>query len=127
MSLTGLPSAPQDQEHALLAAPRRDVAVTTVVVLLTATLFAAVANHTALTHIQRLDDGWLRLMISGRSAPLTATAMVFNVLGLVYITLPVRIAIAVFLAMRPPMVAHGRVHCGRRNVRDNDRHAERNL
>ncbi len=39
-------------------------------------------------------------MISSRSAPLTAIAMVLNVLGLVYITLPKRIAIAVFLAVR---------------------------
>jgi undecaprenyl-diphosphatase len=100
MSLMSRLSAPRDQEHALLAAPKRDTAVTAVVVLLTATVFAAVANHVALTYIQRLDDDWLRLMISSRSAPLTAIAMVLNVLGLVYITLPVRIAIAVFLAMQ---------------------------
>jgi membrane-associated phospholipid phosphatase len=100
MSLMSRLSAPQDQEPALLAAPGRDTAVTAVVVLATATVFAAVANHDSLAYIQRLDDDWLRLMISGRSAPLTATAMVFNVLGLVYITLPVRIAIAVYLAVR---------------------------
>jgi membrane-associated phospholipid phosphatase len=93
-------AAPRDPEHALLSAPRRDIAVTVVVSLLTVTLFAAVADHTALTHIQRIDDDWLRLMTSSRSAPLTATAMVFNVLGLVYVTLPVRIAIAVYLAVR---------------------------
>jgi membrane-associated phospholipid phosphatase len=39
-------------------------------------------------------------MISSRSAALTAIAMLFNVLGLVYITLPVRIAIAAYLALR---------------------------
>ena len=39
-------------------------------------------------------------MISGRSAPVTAIAKVFNLLGLVYVTLPVRIAIAGFLALR---------------------------
>ena len=39
-------------------------------------------------------------MISGRTAPVTAIAKVFNVLGLVYVTLPVRIAIAGFLALR---------------------------
>jgi len=76
------------------------MAVTAIVVLLTALLFAAVADHSALGHIQRLDDAWLRLMISSRSAALTAIAMLFNVLGLVYITLPVRIAIAVYLALR---------------------------
>ncbi|HTQ93593.1 MAG TPA: phosphatase PAP2 family protein, partial [Streptosporangiaceae bacterium] len=50
--------------------------------------------------IQRADDAWLRLMISGRAAPVTAVAKVFNWLGLVYVTLPVRIAIAGFLALR---------------------------
>jgi membrane-associated phospholipid phosphatase len=39
-------------------------------------------------------------MISGRTPPLTATAKVFNVLGLVYVTLPVRIALAGYLAVR---------------------------
>jgi undecaprenyl-diphosphatase len=39
-------------------------------------------------------------MVSGRSAPLTATAKLFNLLGLVYVTLPVRIAIAGLLALR---------------------------
>ena len=67
---------------------------------LTAAAFAAVADHGVLAHIQRLDDAWLRLMISGRSAPVTAVAKVFNWLGLVYVTLPVRVAIAGFLALR---------------------------
>jgi undecaprenyl-diphosphatase len=39
-------------------------------------------------------------MVSGRTAPVTAVAKVFNWLGLVYVTLPVRIAIAGFLALR---------------------------
>jgi undecaprenyl-diphosphatase len=39
-------------------------------------------------------------MISARDTPLTVTAKVFNVLGLVYVTLPVRIAIAGYLAFR---------------------------
>jgi hypothetical protein len=39
-------------------------------------------------------------MISSRSGPVTAVAMFLNGLGLVYITLPVRIAIAGFLALR---------------------------
>ena len=39
-------------------------------------------------------------MISGRAAPVTVVAKVFNWLGLVYVTLPVRIAIAGFLALR---------------------------
>lgn len=95
-----LPAAAEGPEPALLAAPRRDAAVTAAVLALTALVFAAVADHGVLAHIQRLDDTWLRVMISGRSAPVTAVAKFFNVLGLVYVTLPVRIAIAGFLALR---------------------------
>lgn len=93
-------SRPEGPEQALLAAPGRDTAATAVVVALTAVVFAAVADHGLLVHIQRLDDAWLRLMISGRSAPVTAVAKFLNVLGLVYVTLPVRIVIAGFLALR---------------------------
>ncbi len=84
----------------LLAAPGRDFTVTAVVVLLTAVVFAAVADRSAVTQIQRVDDAWLRVMTSSRSGPLTAIAMLFNVLGLIYVTLPVRIAIAIFLGWR---------------------------
>ncbi len=100
MSRMSRPAAAEGPEPALLAAPRRDAAVTATVLALTAVVFAAVADHGVLAHIQRLDDSWLRVMVSGRSAPVTAVAKFFNVLGLVYVTLPVRIAIAGFLALR---------------------------
>ena len=87
-------------EELVLAAPLRDTAVTAAALALTALAFALVADHGILAHIQRADDAWLRLMISGRAAPVTAVAKVFNWLGLVYVTLPVRIAIAGFLAWR---------------------------
>ena len=87
-------------EEPVLAAPGRDVAVTAVVLALTAVVFALVADHGVLAHIQRADDAWLRLMVSGRSAPVTAIAKFFNLLGLVYVTLPVRIVIAGWLALR---------------------------
>ena len=87
-------------EEPVLAAPKRDAVVTAAVLALTAVAFAVVADHGILAHIQRADDAWLRLMISGRMAPVTAVAKVFNWLGLVYVTLPVRIAIAGFLALR---------------------------
>jgi membrane-associated phospholipid phosphatase len=93
-------AAPGREEHLLLAAPGRDATVTAVVVLLTAAVFAAVGDHGTLASIQRQDDAWLRLMISARDAPLTAVAKFFSILGLVYVTLPVRIAIAGFLALR---------------------------
>ena len=94
------PGAARRAEPALIAAPGRDAAITAVVVALTACAFAAAGDHQTLATVQRLDDAWLRLMISGRAAPLTAIAKVFNVVGHEYVTLPVRIAIAGLLALR---------------------------
>ena len=88
------------EEHPLLASPRRAALLTAGVVALTAVVFALVAGHDTLARIQRVDDAWLRLMVSGRTPPLTVIAKIFNVLGLVYVTLPVRIAVAGFLALR---------------------------
>jgi membrane-associated phospholipid phosphatase len=88
------------QEHALLSNPRRTALLTAGVMALTTVVFALVARHGTLAGIQRLDNAWLRLMISGRTPALTAIAKIFNVLGLVYVTLPVRIAVAGFLALR---------------------------
>ncbi len=103
----GMSRVSRTEGQELLVAPERGTAVsaavlalTVVVLALTAAVFAAVADHGLLAHIQRLDDAWLRLMISGRSAPVTAVAKVLNVLGLVYVTLPVRIVIAGYLALR---------------------------
>jgi undecaprenyl-diphosphatase len=93
-------AVPGPERPALLAAPGRAAALTAVVVVLTVGIFAAVGDHGTLTGIQRLDDAWLRLMVSGRTVPLTAVAKVFNLLGLVYITLPARIAVAGFLALK---------------------------
>jgi undecaprenyl-diphosphatase len=88
-------------ERSALLAPRgRDAVLGAVMAVLTVGLYAAVADHGTLASIQRLDDAWLRLMISGQAPPLTAIAKVFNILGLVYVTLPVRIAVAGFLALR---------------------------
>jgi undecaprenyl-diphosphatase len=88
------------QEDALLGRPGQAAFLTAGVLAVTAVVFALVADHGVLTRIQRLDDAWLRLMVSGRTPPLTAIAKVFNVLGLVYVTLPVRIILAGFLALR---------------------------
>ena len=87
-------------EHLLVASLGRDIAVTAIALTLTTVVFAAVAEQGVLAHIQHVDDAWLRLMVSSRSGPVTAIAKFFNVLGLVYVTLPVRIAIAGFLALR---------------------------
>ena len=94
------PATARPQEEALLGRPRRAALLTAGVLALTAVVFALVADHGTLARIQRLDDAWLRLMISGRASPLTAIAKVFNVLGLVYVTLPVRILLAGSLVLR---------------------------
>jgi membrane-associated phospholipid phosphatase len=94
------PATARPREDALLARPRQAALLTAGVVAVTAVVFALAAGHGALARIQRVDDAWLRLMISGRAPPLTAIAKVFNVLGLVYVTLPVRLALAGFLALR---------------------------
>ena len=94
------PAVAGPERHALLAAPGRDAALTAIVVALTVGVLAAVGHRGTLTSIQRLDDAWLRLMTSGRTAPLIAIAKVFNLLGLVYVTLPARIAVAGFLALQ---------------------------
>ena len=93
-------AAPGPQEPLILAAPRRTAAIAAVISAVTAVVFAVAANRGALGHVQRLDDSWLRLMVSMRDPPVTVVAKVFNVLGLVYVTLPVRIAIAGYLAFR---------------------------
>jgi len=88
------------REEQLLAEPGQAAVIAAVAAVLAAGLFAAVGDHALLIRIQRLDNAWLRLMMSGRAEPLTAIAKVFNILGLVYVTLPVRIAVAGFLAVR---------------------------
>ena len=94
------PAAARREEHLLLAYPGRDIAVTAVTVVLTAAIFAAVASQGVLAHIQHLDESWLRLMFTHRSGPVTTLAKVLNFLGLVSVTLPVRIVIAGYLALR---------------------------
>ena len=84
MSRMSWRAVPGPEGPALLAARGRDAALGTVVVVLTVGVFAAVGDHGTLTSIQRLDDAWLRLMISGQAPPFTAIAKVFNILGLVY-------------------------------------------
>jgi membrane-associated phospholipid phosphatase len=93
-------AVPGPEEPLILAAPRRDTAIAVVISAVTAVVFAVAANHAALSHIQRLDDSWLRLMVSIRNPPVTVIAKIFNILGLVYVTLPIRLAIAGYLALR---------------------------
>jgi undecaprenyl-diphosphatase len=90
----------QREEEAVLTSPWRAAVATAGVVALTAVVFVLVAVHGTLSLIKQMDDAWLRLMISGRTQSLTGVAKVFNVIGLVYVTLPVWIALVGFLATR---------------------------
>ena len=57
------------EEEALLASPRSVALLTVGVATLTAVLFVLVGLHGTLATIQRTDNAWLRLMISGRPSP----------------------------------------------------------
>jgi hypothetical protein len=62
------PATARRQEDALLGRPPQAALLTAGVVAVTAVVFALAADHGMLARIQRLDDAWLRLMISARSA-----------------------------------------------------------
>jgi undecaprenyl-diphosphatase len=87
-------------EHPLLGTPRRDALAAAILAFATAVLFVLVAVGTTRTHVQAVDQAFLRRMLGIRSSPLTVAAKVLNVLGLTFVTLPVRLAIAAFLAWR---------------------------
>ena len=88
----------REHEHALLGLPKRDVTITAVLVAATVLVCAVIAF--ARGPIQTIDDRFLQAMLDVRSDSLTAVATVFNVLGLVAVTLPVRIVVAAYLAFR---------------------------
>lgn len=89
-----------NQEHALLWNRRRDSTVALIVTVVTIVIFVLMALRHRIPAIQRFDDRWQTLMLDSRVGPLTAIANVFNVIGLVYITLPVRLAVAGYLAWK---------------------------
>ena len=91
---------PRPPEHPLLGVFRRDAVTTAVLAAVTTVLFVLMAFHGPRSAVQRVDDRWLRLMVDVRSGPLTTIAKVFNVLGLVYVIWPVRLAVAGFLAVK---------------------------
>ena len=60
------PATARRQEDELLAHPQRAAFLTAGVLAVTAVVFSLAADHGMLARIQRLDNAWLRLMISGR-------------------------------------------------------------
>jgi membrane-associated phospholipid phosphatase len=89
-----------EPEHSLLSFRRRDSIAAAVLTLATAGVFVVMAFLGRLDAIQRLDQRWLDLMLHVRTGWLTWIAKAFNVLGLIWVTLPVRLAVAGFLAWK---------------------------
>jgi membrane-associated phospholipid phosphatase len=87
-------------EHPLLSAAGRDLVIGTLLALATALVFLAVGLHATHGWVQRVDDRFLRVMVSHRTHTLTVVAKVFNLLGVAMVTLPIRIVVAVYLAFR---------------------------
>src|SRR6266516_6086631 len=87
-------------EHPLLFNRRRDVITAIVLSAATAAVFLVVAVPATHSWVQRVDERFLRTMVSGRESSLTSVAKVFNVLGVLAVTLPVRVAVAAYLAIR---------------------------
>jgi len=99
-AVASLDAPPRREQHPLLGMPRRDALTTLFVGLATVVVFVGVAYHSTKAPIQRLDDRFLRVMVSNRASAFTAIAHFFNVLGLVYVIWPIRLVIAGFLGLR---------------------------
>jgi membrane-associated phospholipid phosphatase len=89
-----------EQEHPLLGMPQRDTAVTVALALTTLTFFAFMATRTGRNLIQPIDDAFLRRMVALRTGWLTFVARFFNLIGLTYVMGPIRLGIALWLAVR---------------------------
>jgi undecaprenyl-diphosphatase len=68
--------------------------------VVTAALFVVMATEAGRNTIQPIDDAFLRRMVSLRTGWLTQIARLFNLIGLTYVMVPVRIGIAAWLAIR---------------------------
>ena len=90
----------REGEHELLATPRRDVTVVVALAVATAAIFILMAMSGPRARIDAWDRAFLRTMVSIRAPFLTDVAKVFNFLGLAVVTLPIRVAIAGYLAFR---------------------------
>ncbi len=88
------------EEHPLLTNRRRDVATAVLLALATALVFALVGMHGTRPWVQRIDERILREMLANRTGGFTAAAKVCNFLGLLAVTLTVRIVVAAYLAFR---------------------------
>ena len=92
--------AVQKIEHVLLTNRRRDVVVAASLVAATTVVFVLVAMADPGGAIQARDDAFLRTMRSLRSNYLTGIARTFDVLGRVWVTVPARVFIIGYLAVK---------------------------
>jgi membrane-associated phospholipid phosphatase len=79
---------------------RRALAYSAALLVATAVLFAIVGADPRHPLIQPLDDRWYAAMNDLRSPAATFVAKVLDLLGGVYVTLPIRIGVAVWLIVR---------------------------
>ncbi len=100
MSRSGEGASVRVEEHPLLGLAHRDIITTIVMVVATLTLFILLKIPSTRADIQRIDNRVLTWMVAIRSPALTAVAKFFNVLGLIFVTLPVRLGVAGFLAFK---------------------------
>jgi membrane-associated phospholipid phosphatase len=77
-----------------------DLATGIVLAIATVTLFALVWFPSTSSPVQSFDDAFLRWMLRIRSEPITLAARILNVLGSVWVTLPIRLAVALYLAVK---------------------------
>jgi undecaprenyl-diphosphatase len=87
-------------EHPLLLNRRLDLITFAVLLGLTIWVYALAWVAPRGHLLQPVDDAVLRWMVGVRSDPLTAVAKVLNVLGSVWVTLPVRLVVVAYLAIR---------------------------
>jgi undecaprenyl-diphosphatase len=79
---------------------RRALAYSTALLVATAALFAIVGADPRHPLIQPLDDRWYAAMNDLRSPAATFVAKALDLLGGVYVTLPIRVGVAVWLILR---------------------------
>ena len=92
--------APREEEHELLWNGRLDFIAAIALSAATAVVFLLVALPSTRPPVQRIDDAFLRAMVSHRNGFLTALARILNVMGAVTVILPVRLLVAGFLALK---------------------------
>jgi membrane-associated phospholipid phosphatase len=84
----------------LISNPRRGLWALAVLGLAAAMIFVLVALDSTHAWVQRVDDRVLVAMVSNRWPPVTVVARALNLLGSVWVMLPLRLLVAGYLAVR---------------------------